>query len=209
MQSAAQIIKWLTIGITVVALTYLISSSFGPGGDPANKVDVVSTVDRIESVGRLVVLQAVLKEIVTTQIVKDNQNSWEYSSPKKAAFIFTYNIDFSYDLKSGPLKIDQDGSGNVTIYMPPVDISYHIKEFKIYDKQPGKWLNVEYPLTVAEENTLYQEAKDKCTEQARGFVTTYKAQYENSAETTLKILTEAFGCKSLKLVFSNKRNEKL
>ncbi|GDY12987.1 hypothetical protein LBMAG53_18650 [Planctomycetota bacterium] len=208
MHSAAQIIKWLTIAIAVVASCYLLFRVSGSGLQ-ANQVTITATVERIEAVGRLVVLQAVLKEIVTTQIVKDNDKSWEYSKPKKAAFIFTFSIDFSYDLKSGPLKIDNDGSGNVTIFMPPVDISYNIKEFKIYDKQPGIWLGVEYPLTVSEENDLYKEAKDKCAEQAREFVATYKAQYENSAETTLKLITEAFGCKSVKLVFSDRKNEKL
>ena len=170
-------------------------------------------VESIKSIGRLVVMQAVLKEITTAEIKVDDQGR-ELGTPKKAAYIITFEVEFSYDLKNGPfgISINKDANSGhevAVIDMPPVDIIYHMKNIEIYDEQEGKWFGITQNLTVVEKNQLIQQARLLAFQQAKNFISKYKLQYENSATQTMEFLAKGFGQGEVLTRFQNSSNESI
>jgi hypothetical protein len=145
--------------------------------------------------GELVVMKAVLKEIVTAELNKEN-----LSVPKKAALIFKFDINFKYDLREKDFAIRIEGNA-AHIMMPKVRCDYNIKDVIVYDKQSGeKWWQ-SYPITVKEENELIQIARETAQKQVSEFVNEYRAQYRASAESIMKLLADGFGYKVVTVEF--------
>ena len=172
------------------------------GGKKSDKMVIDSSVESFRSVGKLVVFNAVLKEIVTVEKwhIGDDEKA-KLWTPKKAAYIFHFDISFSYDLVNGPFSIITKGDDSI-VSMPPVKIDYSIKDVKEYDEQPGTWMKMSYPLESSERNAIMQKAKLNAISQANSFIKTYKNQYENSAETIVKMLATGFGIQNLKVEFN-------
>jgi len=197
-----QIVKNNILLIVLVIIAFSIGVYFGSTKTTSrndfskeNKITNDFSVENLKSVGKLVVMQAVLKEITTSEINID-ERGYALGSPKKAAYIITFDVEFSYDLRNGPLTVttspDNDGNKTATVEMPPVDIVYHIKDLQVYDEKKGTWWGIPQEISVGEKNELIQKAKQNAFRQAKGFITSYKYQYENSASITLKLLAEAF-----------------
>ena len=149
----------------------------------------------VKNMGELVVMKAVLKEIVTAELNTEN-----LSIPKKAAMIFKFDINFKYDLREKDFAIHLEENA-VRILMPQVKCDFNIKDVIIYDKQPGeKWLQ-SYPITVSEENQLIQNARKTAEQQVSAFVQEYRAQYQASAESIMKLLADGFGYQGVTVEF--------
>ncbi|HEY6530593.1 MAG TPA: DUF4230 domain-containing protein [Cellvibrionaceae bacterium] len=203
-----------------ILVTIVISAAFTAGAKlhkflkfPFSSTNSEFNVESIKSIGRLVVMQAVLKEITTAEIKIDEQGR-ELGTPKKAAYIITFEVEFSYDLKNGPfgISINKDentGHGVAVIDMPPVDIIYHMKNIEIYDEQEGRWFGIIQKLSIGEKNQIIQQAKLQAFEQAKNFISKYKLQYENSATQTMQFLAKGFGQSEVLMQFQKSSNESI
>jgi hypothetical protein len=187
----------MVLGIGLVAGAVVFSLWPVDRVPPRGRTRVEGSIEAtVRNIGELVVMKAVLKEIVTTEI-----NRQDLSIPKKAALIFKFDLNFKYDLREKRFSIQRVDPERVHIVMPPVKVDFHIRDLIVYDKQPGqKWFQT-YPITVQEENELIQEARATAEKQVGEFVAEYRAQYRSSAESILKLLAEGFGYRAVTLEF--------
>lgn len=185
----------LAVGLLAGALAFSLWRSDGVSRLGRTRVEG-SIESTVRNIGELVVMKAVLKEIVTTEINREN-----LSIPKKAALIFKFDLNFKYDLRQKEFSIERVDVERVRIVMPPVKVDFHIRDLIVYDKQPGqKWFQT-YPITVQEENELIQQARASAEKQVSEFVTEYRAQYRASAESIMKLLAEGFGYRTVTVEF--------
>ena len=152
---------------------------------PAN-VTLYSTIEKMESLGTLNVYKVVTKEIVTASDHTFGNFGEKYLrwliSTKKLAMIFTFDIDFNYNLKDSHFGIEELGEGRYLFKMPACRYSLSIKDISFYDEQNGKLLPWLLPDLVAaafsdgfnehDRNMLIKEAKKQVSAIAEGMIGT-------------------------------------
>jgi hypothetical protein len=183
---------------------------------PAN-VTLYSTIEKMESLGTLNVYKVVTKEIVTASDHIFGNFGEKYLrwliSKKKLAMIFTFDIDFSYNLKDSHFGIEELGEGRYVFKMPACSYSLSIKDISFYDEQNGKLLPWLLPDLVSgvfsdgfdenDRNALIKEAKKQVSAIAEGMMIELLPDVQKSAKTTLEQIAFALNAESIQFDFSD------
>ncbi len=180
------------------------------------KVDIHSSIQKMQSLGSLSVYKVLTKEIVTASDhlfgkFGEKYFSWLISK-KKLAMIFTFDIDFSYDLRDDQFKIETLGEDRYKFYMPECNYSLSIKEISFYDEQNGKLLPWLLPDLISgvfsngfdenDRNMLIKEAKKQVSAIANGMMLQLQSDVQSSAQNTLEQIAYALNAKEIEFDFS-------
>lgn len=168
---------------------------------------IYSSIEQMRTVGDLSVFKVFTKEIVT-QVSHDLGNfgkkylKWILSS-KKMAMIFSFEIDFRYNLRDGEFHITEDSPGAYRLRMPKCLYEIYIKDIQIYDEQRASFIPWLLPgmlhqifgtgFDEEDKNRLIDEAKAHAANQARNLVLKMRSEVHQSARQTLEALAKAFG----------------
>jgi len=180
-------------------------------------VTLYSTIEKMESLGTLNVYKVVTKEIVTASDHIFGNFGEKYLrwliSKKKLAMIFTFDIDFSYNLKDSHFGIEELGEGRYLFKMPACRYSLSIKDISFYDEQNGKLLPWLLPDLLAsvfsdgfnenDRNSLIKEAKKQVSAIANGMMIELLPDVQKSARTTLEQIAYALNATSIQFDFSD------
>lgn len=181
-----------------------------------DNVALYSTIEKMESLGTLNVYKVVTKEIVTASDHLFGNFGSKYLkwliSEKKLAMIFTFDIDFSYNLKSSRFSVKQIEEGSYRFTMPECRYSLSIKDISFYDEQNGKLLPWLLPDLVSgvfsdgfdekDRNLLIQEAKKQVSAIANGMMIELLPDVQKSARMTLEQIAYALNAKTIQFDFS-------
>jgi hypothetical protein len=179
-------------------------------------VTLYSTIEKMESLGTLNVYKVVTKEIVTASDHIFGNFGEKYLkwliSKKKLAMIFTFDIDFSYNLKDNHFGIDDLGEGRYLFKMPACRYSLSIKDISFYDEQNGKLLPWLLPDLISgvfsdgfdenDRNSLIKEAKKQVSAIANGMMIELLPDVQKSARMTLEQIAYALNATSIQFDFS-------
>jgi len=182
-----------------------------------DNVTLYSTIEKMESLGTLNVYKVVTKEIVTASDHIFGNFGEKYLrwliSKKKLAVIFTFDIDFSYNLKDSHFGVEQIGEGRYRFKMPACRYSLSIKDISFYDEQNGKLLPWLLPDLIAgvfsdgfdenDRNALIKEAKKQVSAIANGMMIELLPDVQKSARTTLEQIAYALNAQSIQFDFSD------
>jgi len=182
-----------------------------------DNITLYSTIEKMESLGTLNVYKVVTKEIVTASDHIFGNFGEKYLrwliSKKKLAMIFTFDIDFSYNLKDSHFGIEELGEGRYLFKMPACRYSLSIKDISFYDEQNGKllpWLLPDLLSSVFSDgfnendrNSLIKEAKKQVSAIANGMMIELLPDVQKSARTTLEQIAYALNAASIQFDFSD------
>ena len=182
-----------------------------------DNVTLYSTIEKMESLGTLNVYKVVTKEIVTASDHIFGNFGEKYLrwliSKKKLAMIFTFDIDFSYNLKDSHFGIEELGEGRYLFKMPACRYSLSIKDISFYDEQNGKLLPWLLPDLISgvfsdgfdeqDRNALIREAKKQVSAIANGMMLELLPDVQKSAKTTLEQIAFALNAKTIQFDFSD------
>jgi hypothetical protein len=183
----------------------------------ADNASYYTTIEKLESLGTLNVYKVVTKEIVTASDHIFGNFGEKYLrwliSKKKLAMIFTFDIDFSYNLKDTHFTIEQLGEGRYLFKMPECRYSLSIKDISFYDEQNGKLLPWLLPDLISgvfsdgfderDRNSLIKEAKKQVSAIANGMMIELLPDVQKSARTTLEQIAYALSASSIQFDFSD------
>ncbi|MEJ2501560.1 MAG: DUF4230 domain-containing protein [Campylobacterales bacterium] len=181
-----------------------------------DNVNLYSTIEKMESLGTLNVYKVVTKEIVTASDHIFGNFGEKYLrwliSKKKLAMIFTFDIDFSYNLKDRHFGIEELGEGRYLFKMPACRYSLGIKDISFYDEQNGKLLPWLLPDLLSgvfsdgfnenDRNGLIKEAKKQVSAIANGMMIELLPDVQKSARTTLEQIAYALNAQTIQFDFS-------
>jgi hypothetical protein len=181
-----------------------------------DNVNLYTTIEKMESLGTLNVYKVVTKEIVTASDHIFGNFGEKYLrwliSKKKLAMIFTFDIDFSYNLKDRHFGIEELGEGRYLFKMPACRYSLSIKDISFYDEQNGKLLPWLLPDLIAgvfsdgfdenDRNALIKEAKKQVSAIANGMMIELLPDVQKSARTTLEQIAYALNAQTIQFDFS-------
>lgn len=181
-----------------------------------SNLTLYSTIEKMESLGTLNVYKVVTKEIVTASDHLFGNFGEKYLrwliSKKKLAMVFTFDIDFSYNLKDPQFSILEESEGHYVFKMPACRYSLSIKDISFYDEQNGKllpWLLPDLLSSVfsdgfdeRDRNTLIKEAKKQVSAIANGMMIELLPDVQKSARTTLEQIAYALNAESIRFDFS-------
>lgn len=214
MDNVIMLFSGALFGVIIIALVWFMKRTKNRG--PAN-VEVFATIEKMESLGTLNVYKVVTKEIVTASDhifgnFGEKYLRWLISN-KKLAMIFTFDIDFSYNLKDPQFSIEAVDEGRYLFKMPPCRYSLSIKDISFYDEQNGKLLPWLLPDLVSgvfsdgfdenDRNALIKEAKKQVSAIAEGMMIELLPDVQKSAKTTLEQIAYALEAQTLQFDFTD------
>jgi|APTNR8051073442_1049403.scaffolds.fasta_scaffold00131_21 hypothetical protein len=180
----------------------------------APKVQVHASVEELRALGELSVFKVLTKEIVTARDhwageFGQRYLEWLFTS-KKMAMIFTFDIDFRYDLRDPAFRIEDTG-GAFRLTMPPLRYDLHIRDITFYDEQKTRmapWLlpdlvNAAFGAGFNERdrNHLKDEARTQAESLASNLVQRLRPEVQSSARETLLLLARGFTEAPVEIVF--------
>lgn len=185
-------------------------------GAPARgpEVQVHTSVEELRALGELSVFKVLTKEIVTARDhwageFGKRYLEWLFTS-KKMAMIFTFDIDFRYDLRDPAFRIEDTGGG-YRLELPPLKYDLHIRDITFYDEQKTRmapWLlpdliNAAFGAGFDERdrNRLKDEARAQAESLASNLVQRLRPEVQSSARETLLLLARGFTEAPVELVF--------
>lgn len=178
---------------------------------------VLSSIEEMRSVGELSVYKVFTKEIVTSSQhafgdVGKKFFQWVVST-NKMAMIFSFEIDFRYNLKSPEFRITEESDGVYHLRMPKCFYETYIKDIQIYDEKkatvmpwllPGVLHGVFGPgFNEEDKNNLIDAAKHHASVQAKALVERMSSEVHGSARQTLEALARGFGAKRVVFDFQD------
>ena len=208
---------WLT-GFGAAAIIFGIlwfRRSKKAGTGTRSQIEVHAGIDRIRSVGELVVFKVITKEIVTAAEHWFGETGKKYFawliSTKKMAMIFEFGIDFRYDLRSKDFTITRVGEDGYRLKMPKCYYETHIRDISFYDEQEAKLLPWLVPELLSRalgtgfdetaKNRLKDEAKYQAQRMAEDLVGKMRSEVQNSARRTIEALAKGFGATTVTIDF--------
>lgn len=180
----------------------------------APAVQVHASVEELRALGELSVFKVLTKEIVTARDhwageFGQRYLEWLFTS-KKMAMIFTFDIDFRYDLRDPAFRIEDTG-GAFRLTMPPLRYDLHIRDITFYDEQKTRmapWLlpdlvNAAFGAGFNERdrNHLKDEARAQAESLASNLVQRLRPEVQSSARETLLLLARGFTEAPVEIVF--------
>ncbi len=181
---------------------------------------IASQLMELQSIGELSVFKAVSKDILTQVDHSFGEFGRKYLgwafSKKKLAMVFEFEMDFRYDLRSQLMRVETavitpQGGRRAILHLPPCKVDVAIKDLSFYDEQRSKFMPWLFPdllqgffdgrFSEEDKNRLIASAKSHARIQAEALALRYRAQVEQSAHSTLKILTKPLGFTELEIRF--------
>lgn len=193
-------------------------------GKPVPKPEptIASQLTELQSIGELSVFKAVSKDILTQVDHSFGEFGRKYLgwafSKKKLAMVFEFEMDFRYDLRSKRMHVESavmtpNGGRRAILHLPPCKVEVSIKDLSFYDEQRAKFLPWLLPdllqgffdgrFSEEDKNRLIASAKKHALIQAEALAVRYRSQVEQSAYTTLKVLTKPLGFGDLEVRFQD------
>lgn len=181
------------------------------GGSSGTSIQVLSSIEQMRSVGELSVYKVFTKEIVTSTKhafgdVGKKYFQWVVST-NKMAMIFSFEINFRYNLQSPEFRIKDEGEGRYRLFMPRCFYEIYIKDIQIYDENkatvmqwllPGVLHGVFGPgFREEDKNKLIEAAKQHASAQAKDLVERMSSEVHGSARQTLEALARGFGAQQV------------
>ena len=178
------------------------------------KVQVHASVEELRALGELSVFKVLTKEIVTARDhwageFGQRYLEWLFTS-KKMAMIFTFDIDFRYDLRDPAFRIEDTG-GAFRLTMPPLRYDLHIRDITLYDEQKTRMMPWLLPDLVnaafgagfneRDRNHLKDEARAQAESLASNLVQRLRPEVQSSARETLLLLARGFTEAPVEIVF--------
>ncbi len=173
-----------------------------------------ASVEELRALGELSVFKVMTKEIVTARDhwagdFGKRYLEWLFTS-KKMAMIFTFDIDFRYDLRDPAFRIEQRTSG-YRLELPPLRYDLHIRDITFYDEQKTKMLPWLLPDLInaafgagfneGDRNHLKDEARAQAESLAANLVGRLRLEVQSSARETLLLLARSFTDQPVDIVF--------
>ena len=185
------------------------------GGGP--RITVGASIDTFKSVGELVVLKVLTRQIVTSRdhLFGDWGEKWLawLLGSKQAAIIFDFVVDFRYDLRHDGFRIEPLPDGGVLFKLPPVFYEIQMKGMQIYDEQKAglapsvlpKWLAQAFGGTFGPEdkNQLIRAAKSEAEGLSKDLVLNMRHEVQKSAEATLGSMARGLGFADARFSFGD------
>lgn len=183
-------------------------------GAPAMTLTIRDSIERLKSVGELVVFK-----VVSRQIVAAESHSWgnfarqwltALMSTKKMALIIEYGIDFKYNLRDPQFKVEEVGEGRFRLTMPPCAYQIHVRDLKFYDERNARilpWLLGDIGEAFGpgfgeeEKNKLLEEARRQAEASAQEMVRQMESEVQSSAKQTMQSLALSFGAQQATVEF--------
>lgn len=180
---------------------------------------ISSQITELRAVGELRVFKGVSKDIIThvDHSFGDfgkKYLSWAFTK-KKLAMVFEFEMDFSYDLRSDQVLINNDVSAlgaRTIITLPPCKVGVSIKNLQFYDEQRAKFLPWLLPDLVQgffegrfseeDKNQLIAAAKSHALAQATELFERYRPQVEQSGFLTLNAIAKSVGMHQLEIRYA-------
>jgi hypothetical protein len=202
-----EILSGILIGLVVAFGAWFAVRRSRVRGAGGGAVQTLSSIEEMRSVGQLSVYKVFTKEIVTSSQhafgdIGKKFFQWVVST-NKMAMIFSFEIDFRYNLQGADFKIVEEGDGAYRLCMPKCLYEIYIKDIQIYDEKkatvipwllPGVLHGVFGPgFSEEDKNKLIEAAKQHASVQARTLVERMSSEVHSSARQTLEALARAFG----------------
>ncbi len=177
------------------------------------EVTAIISIEKMRSVGELIVLRVLAKEIVTQSEHWAGEFgkrflSWLWSD-RKLAMVFEFDINFKYDLRSSDFDIEDLGQGHFRLKMPTCHYDIAIKSSKVYDVQAGRLRLLPDVINVFggdvdqdDLNRLMEEAQSNIERAAKELIDAKRADIEQSARQTLEAMARGFGASRVTLDFA-------
>ena len=180
---------------------------------------IASQITELRAVGELRVFKGVSKDIIThvDHSFGDfgkKYLSWAFTK-KKLAMVFEFEMDFSYDLRSEAVRIQNDvgsAGAKTIITLPPCKVDVSIKNLQFYDEQRAKFLPWLLPDLVQgffegrfseeDKNQLIAAAKSHAMAQATELFERYRPQVEQSGFLTLSAIAKSVGMQQLEIRYA-------
>ena len=183
----------------------------------APRIEVHSSIEEIRTVGELVVLKVLNKEIVTATDHMFGELGAKYLkwllTENKLAMIFEFSINFKYDLNNPGFEIFDDGPRSYTFKMPPCFYDTNILNMKFYDEKAGELMPWLLPGMVTkilgatfsekEKNFLIDEAKQQAMNTGKTLAQHMVQDIQNAARRTLTMLAKGLGAQDVRFDFGN------
>ena len=182
--------------------------------------NITSQLNELQAIGELSVFKAVSKDILTQVDHSFGEFGRKYLgwafSKKKLAMVFEFEMDFRFDLRSPLTHIEStvmtaQGGRRAILHLPPCKVDVSIKDLSFYDEQRAKFMPWLFPdllqgffdgrFSEEDKNRLIASAKAHARTQAEALSLRYRAQVEQSAHSTLKLMTKPLGFAELEVRF--------
>jgi hypothetical protein len=166
--------------------------------DEPGKVDqTIVLAERVRSVGRLVGLEVMVKEIATAS------RGFQWMPPlllsqAKVAMIFHFEKQYSIDLtRIEPGDIEQVGINRFRVTLPEIDGTLRLSDVTPYDIQHGRVLGLfdVIPMTAERQTELMAAAQRDAASLYESKEPKYKAEAKRSVARHLSSLLELFDVK--------------
>ncbi len=187
---------------------------------PRAEPSIASQLSELQAIGELSVFKAVSKDILTQVDHSFGEFGRKYLgwafSKKKLAMVFEFEMDFRFDLRSELMRIETavltpQGGRRAILHLPPCRVDVAIKDLSFYDEQRAKFMPWLFPdllqgffdgrFSEEDKNRLIASAKSHARVQAEALALRYRAQVEQSAHSTLKMMTKPLGFAELEIRF--------
>lgn len=193
----------------------------GPSGP---RVTVGSSVEAFRSVGELVVLKVLTKQIVTSRdhLLGDWGEKWLtwLLSSKQTAMIFEFVVDFRYDLRDPRFAIEPfDGGRGLSFTLPPLVYEIQMKDMWLYDERGAALAPLVLPdwigrifggrFTEREKNQLIQAARTEAEGLAAQLADRMRPEVQRSAEATLGSIARGMGIREMRYLFGDASPQRL
>jgi hypothetical protein len=121
-------------------------------------------IHRLRGVGRLVALEVGAKEIIT--VTEGEDTFW--GRARKLIMVFTFQIQYSCDLRSADVTVEPDGEGRFRVCLPPVErLTCLVDQQHHHDQAGSSWFGlVQKPFSAAERDALWHKARTQAEEAA-------------------------------------------
>jgi hypothetical protein len=210
-----EVLIGILVGL-VVALVGVLALRRRNASD-GKSTQILSSIEEMRSVGELSVYKVFTKEIVTSSQhafgdVGKKFFQWVVST-NKMAMIFSFEIDFRYNLQSPEFRITEQSEGVYHLRMPKCFYETYIKDIQIYDEKkatvmpwllPGVLHGVFGPgFNEEDKNNLIDAAKQHASVQAKALVERMSSEVHGSARQTLEALARGFGASRVTFDFQD------
>ncbi|MFT5239150.1 MAG: hypothetical protein ACI9OU_000364 [Candidatus Promineifilaceae bacterium] len=210
-----EVLIGILVGL-VVALVGVLALRRRNASD-GKSTQILSSIEEMRSVGELSVYKVFTKEIVTSSQhafgdVGKKFFQWVVST-NKMAMIFSFEIDFRYNLQSPEFRITEQSEGVYHLRMPKCFYETYIKDIQIYDEKkatvmpwllPGVLHGVFGPgFNEEDKNNLIDAAKQHASVQAKALVDRMSSEVHGSARQTLEALARGFGASRVTFDFQD------
>ena len=213
----------LLVGVLAGILMVFGTKKIFKKGTPTRQeeIKVQIFVEKLRSLGELIVFKAFTKEIVTAAEHWFGEWGKKYLtwliSNKKMAMVFAFEINFWFDLRSAEFSITNAGDDRFVVKMPHCLYDISIKDISFYDEQRAKFLPWLIPGLLSEafgtgpneedRNRLKNEALKQASLMADRLIQRLSSEIEKSAQQTMEMLAKSFGARSVMLDFTASKPE--